>query len=324
MSLRTNRNLGPHTTGPESIFELKQWLTTGHGGTKFWTVTMSGDGLSAYSGTGDVITHSGTGANGLNNANAWFVLKDPDSNREIIFHRATNHYTWNFFYLRGASFSGGAAATPATHANKKSWMNARAAGPILCFPTSGSWYFHICCEGDTPEGNVYPFWAIGRVSGSGLPAAAFIMDCVVDALSPAGDDDKALMLGGAYALKLDSGAYLNYSSSGAYLSGFMRWGEVNEEWSWYTLAVYQDQNGYVYPGTVPTHPEDGKLPIFPGFYWRRGATTNGVKGQSHMIRYKPSLSMGDWGDTMYDGTDYYLVVDHVLLRGWPDSTGPAI
>ncbi len=327
MSLRVNRNLGPFTTGPQSIFALKQWLTTSHGGTKFWSVVASGDGLAAYSSTGDVITHSGSGANGLDNNNAWFVLRDPDDNREILFHRGAPNYLWYLWYLRGEHFdtTSAGAAIPATHGNKKSWMGARATpGPFSLFPSSGSWYFHICCEGDTPEGNVYPFWAVARVSGSGAAASALILDCVLDALSPATDSDKAVLLSNSGVLQHDSGAFLGYANSSACLSGYMRFGEANVEWSWYTLAFYGDNSSNYYPGTVPTHPEDGKFPILPGFYWRRGATTNGVKGQSKLITYKPSTTLAAFGDTMYDGTDYHLMVDHVLLRGWPDATGPLI
>ncbi len=42
-----------------------------------WTVIASGDGLSAMSLTGDVFTHSFTGANGFANMRSWFVIREP-------------------------------------------------------------------------------------------------------------------------------------------------------------------------------------------------------------------------------------------------------
>lgn len=39
-----------------------------------WTVRCSGDGLSAYGSSSDIITHAGSGANGISNNLAWYVI----------------------------------------------------------------------------------------------------------------------------------------------------------------------------------------------------------------------------------------------------------
>lgn len=332
MSFRVNRNLGPFTSGAQSMFAMKQWLCTSHPGTKHWAVEASGDGLSAYNPSGDVILSSGSGANGLDNNYAWFILRDPDSVRRLLFWRSIVHYQWYWWYKRDGAFDlrkddgnpcdandpPGAVYNP----GRKTFMNNRTAGPINVFPNGYSWYTHICCEGDTPEGTVYPFWMISRYSGTGVSAGAFIMDCVVDALSPAGDDDKAILLGTAGALSA-VGSYLSYNSSSGFFSGYMRYGESNEEWAQFAMPYYYDANGFIIPDSYGAHPEDGKYPVLPSFYWRYGGTA-GVKGQSHMLRWRPSSGMAAFGDTLYDGTEYYLIADQLLLRGWPDSTGPLV
>lgn len=322
MSFRVNRNLGPHTTGPQSIFALLQWLTSTHGGTKFWTVTRSGDGTTG--GAGNYITHSGSGAGGLDNSNAWFVLRDPDGNREILFQRTSSGHTyWNLFYSKGCLFTGGTGSSRATATDEKSWMQNRQAGPIALF-TGSSWYCHICCEGDTAEGNAYPFWMICRQTGggAGAAAAAVLMDCVVDALSPSGDADKVILMGTSSALGHVTGAYLSYPSY-SHLNSYMRYGHSGsgEEWGEMLMPFLTD-GANKYPGSVGTNPEDSKYPILPQFVWRMSGTA-GLKGQTHLLRYKPHTAMAI-GDVAYDGTDYYLVADDVLLRGWPDSTLPSV
>lgn len=318
MSLRVNRNIGPCTTGPQAVFALKQWLTSTHGGTKFWTVTRSGDGTTG--GSGDYITHSGSGAGGLNNNDAWFVLRDPDGNREILFQRSSSGSAyWKLLYSKGCMFTGGTGSSRATATDEKSWLKLRAAGPSSIF-TGSSFYCHVCCEGDTPDGDVYPFWMICRQSGSGLVASSFVLDSVIDALSPAADDDKAVLMGTNENLRHDGGTYFAYPTY-SQLSSFMRYGKSGEEWGELLMPYYFDGVNK-YPGVLGTNPEDGKYPILPSFLWRMSGTT-GIKGQANLIRYKPHALI-NYGDVLYDGTDYYLVVDDILLRGWPDSTLPSV
>lgn len=73
-------------THAESIFEIKSFLT----GEPGWTVVSSGDGISNYDATGgSAITSAGVGAKGLNNNNAWFIIKSPSgiSDKYLCFQR---------------------------------------------------------------------------------------------------------------------------------------------------------------------------------------------------------------------------------------------
>ena len=54
------------------LFRMKELLVNAG-----WKVMMSGDGLSLYSATGDVITSPGDGAGGMDNPRAWYRLQSP-------------------------------------------------------------------------------------------------------------------------------------------------------------------------------------------------------------------------------------------------------
>lgn len=67
--------IGSHTAGVASggrkvAYYIKTQLKLAG-----WEVTASGDGAGNYSTFGDVITSSGTGANGVDNASSWFCMK---------------------------------------------------------------------------------------------------------------------------------------------------------------------------------------------------------------------------------------------------------
>jgi hypothetical protein len=321
MTLRVSRNMGPYGTVPLGIYDWKEFLKA-TGGTKNWSVVMSGDGLAAFSGTGDVITSGANGANGLDNSGAWFVLEDPDSNRQILVQRDTVAYRFEYWYSKGKLFTGGSAATRATATDEKSFMQNRLAN-YTTYPSTGiSFYMHIVAEGDTPEGNVYPFWCVMRFTATGNPFGVIMMDCVDDSLSPAADSDKAILMTAANQnLFYNSGAIVGNDTVSSYPSAYMRYGQVNEEWNAIAYMAYWASVVRV-PAGLAANPEDSKFAVLPCFVARTSGVTNGIKGQSHLMRYRPTGF--SYGDVVFDGTDYFLVVDDFMMRGWPDSTGPTI
>jgi hypothetical protein len=92
-------------TCAEAIFNLKTLLKTAG-----WTVTKSSDGLT-YNASGDQISHGGTGANGMFNSLAWFVIQMPGNTRAFCIQRhvsvvSYSHY-WRIKYSKAAGFTGG-------------------------------------------------------------------------------------------------------------------------------------------------------------------------------------------------------------------------
>lgn len=83
-----------------------------------WTVTASSDGTTLNA-SGDQITHDGTGAGGMRNLRAWFVIQQPGAlPRQFCFQRSsdavgTNSGNWRIKYSAGPStgFVTGATAT---------------------------------------------------------------------------------------------------------------------------------------------------------------------------------------------------------------------
>ena len=106
------------TYANEQIGMLFAFKTTAKAGG--WTVTRSGDGASLSSLTGDILTNQAdTGAveGSLYNTDAWFVLQDPDGNREYCFQCrgfGVGPYSWRVIYSRAAGFTGGGDAARAT------------------------------------------------------------------------------------------------------------------------------------------------------------------------------------------------------------------
>ena len=89
------------------VFNLKRALKA-----RSWVVTQSSDGLT-YNSTGDQITGSDTGANGLDNSKAWFVIRSPDSKIWWTFQRDTTAAAGNVYLWRvKISISAPASGSP--------------------------------------------------------------------------------------------------------------------------------------------------------------------------------------------------------------------
>lgn len=87
-----------------AVFDLKTLLKTAG-----WTVPQSSDGLT-YNGSGDQISHGGAGANGMDNASAWFVVQMPGSSRSFCLQRYNSSgygSYWRVKYSKAAGFTGG-------------------------------------------------------------------------------------------------------------------------------------------------------------------------------------------------------------------------
>ena len=80
-----------------------------------WIVKASGDGLSAFSSSSDVITGPGSGANGMGNTSAWFRIRMPAINgitREFVFQMSdTSGDIGALWYSYSAGFTGGSPSS---------------------------------------------------------------------------------------------------------------------------------------------------------------------------------------------------------------------
>ncbi len=100
MAWTFNVNTVP-TTGAAAIFALKTLMKAAG-----WTVPRSSDGTT-YNAAGDQITLATSGAGGMANNSAWFVLQHPSHTRQYVFQRGTNNTVWRAKYSPAAGFTGG-------------------------------------------------------------------------------------------------------------------------------------------------------------------------------------------------------------------------
>ena len=108
MALVTSIGFPSGNGGQQRLFLLKEFLKT-----VGWTVTSSGDGLSLFSGSGDVISNGGSGAGGLQNTRAWFAIRSPDGVNAFTFQTVTatsSNYS-RVKWSPGGTFTGGNATT---------------------------------------------------------------------------------------------------------------------------------------------------------------------------------------------------------------------
>lgn len=306
------------SNGSEVMYHFLKLLTT-HAGTN-WTCETSGDGLSAYSASGDVFTSSGSGANGLANTDAWFVLRDPGGRREIMVQRHNNDSQWRLLYSALDKFTGGtpSATVAPTATDEQGWNN----GPL----TTDQWVFftgpyitHIGCE-DSADGNTYPFWMLSRIQGTGATGGFMMMDAVKDASSPVEDLDKCYLLATRNNLYGNSGAYISHNTASMGV-GWQRMNEVDEEYD--RLSVMRGYyTGLAMPGLLGTNPNSGDGVRIPGFLGRYTGTLQGPKGELLTMSFKTTSDI--YGTLYYDGVNYYVIADEIILGGWPDATLPSI
>ena len=196
----------------------------------------------------------------------------------------------------------------------------------LSYPYTGSFYMQTVVEGDTPQDDAYPGWMLMRYVTSGNPWGLLMFNCATAASALVADSDKMVFCAlEADALNWNSGGYLGYTTTNSHQYCYQRYGEADEDFNKVgALMYYHDSTQQHLPDNAAANPEDAKYPLLPVFLVvdHIGAV-HGMKGQSHMWRWNPASAL-TYGDVVYDGTEYWLVSNDVVLRGWPDSTGPTV
>lgn len=183
-----------------AVYQLKQLLKQAG-----WTVTKSGDGMSAYSPSGDVITHGGTGANGMNNNGSWFVIRQPFTRgaaREFCFHKASGatNQSVRWTYSKAAGFTGGSpgASTPPTATDGVQMYS------IMEQPVGSA---HMMAE--TSGG--FGFWLAAYNASRGV-RGAIVFDPLVEGTYPASDvDPYVLYAAGSHTYSM--ALYVNQTTS---------------------------------------------------------------------------------------------------------------
>lgn len=306
------------TDGPGAIFRLKKLLKT-----VGWTVPMSSDG-STYNPSGDQITHSGSGAGGMNNLSAWFRIQDPGGQREYLFQRDTSAERLKWHYSTSAKFVGGSPnATTLPTATDTKGLVEESTGSVIMFPLGATVRAHIAAQ-DTAVGGVYSWWLVAYFSSS---FRTFMFCEAIDPESTNNDSDLALHSGAALT---PTGAIIRNNTPGATaFFGWMDYGGAHEEWKGITALRYEINGGNLFQpaaaaDTMYTDPHDTLVKLLPIHWFRHPyeGSSPGYKGIGKYMRWNPRVSTFAYTDLVLVGSEYYLVWYDFLLPGWPDATAP--
>lgn len=298
----------------EFLFCLKELLKAAG-----WTAVKSGDGLSAYSATTDILTATGTGANGCNNPGAWILMQMPTVgglNRQMLFRQGTttnnrdNGY-FNAVYSASGVFTGGAANTrpnaidgifvPSTVEGYTTSTDSRT-NDNLFNAVANSLTFNMAADDGTTAGAKYGFFVTANATGnSSSIAGAIFLDPMVANSYDASDSDPYVVCAsynsGAFGISNDAAGYMTIPRA------IYKRGAANEYGS-VVLAmqpgphITSNSSSTTVLGNLPINPLSGKDDIFPVFYGRVNnrfsSTRCFLKGQSSLLRCQgQARSVGD-------------------------------
>jgi hypothetical protein len=157
----------------DTFYNLKQLMKSAG-----WTVLSSSDGTT-YSSSADIISSAGSGANGMNNNNAWFRITDPALTREFVFQNKPSSGTMFAVikYSRQTKFNGGTpSATNLPTTGGGDGVVILGSGGDVASPTavafastSGSAArIHLICESSPINGVYYWHLAVYQTTTSTL------------------------------------------------------------------------------------------------------------------------------------------------------------
>lgn len=304
-------NIGPNKNAPSAIFALKELLKA-----VGWSVISSSDGTT-YNASGDQVTHDGSGANGMNNNNAWFRIQDPGVLREYVFQRGTIHYSWKWIYSASDKFTGGTpSATVIPTATDQQGLARNATTFQTMFPT-GAFYTQIAAQSAAHNG-VYAWWLIAS-EGNVSPPEQTCMCCdSMDSAYSTSDNDPCIHYGSDDYPVLGN-ICTSSASSTDNIKGWMKYGVAGEEWGGLTGNYYYNSAGWV-PSYGQPNPHNGKLPLLPIPFFRHTSTGSviGFKGVAKYMRWCPHVSI-NYPTVLADTSDNYVVFGDLCFPGIPDG-----
>lgn len=302
----------------EAIYDLKQTMKLAG-----YTVRGSGDGISAHSAVGDIITSPGTGANGMNNTNAWFTIRQgtggsaPFSGvREWTFQRSTSSQVW-FCEYSGPNTTfdqstGTATVRPVgvTAGEVKSFTPNAGADSILPANTLFTYQIRV---GDSAEDfhwylQCYPF-------GGGITnGRVMFLPMASNSITPTEDDPFVMCATQSNLLRATIASNNNCNMFGWQgKNGVINtWAEINAPYLSNTSA------GACIPTGIPTNPTNQEDDSIPMLWARRaGLGAGGMKGMTTKMRW--SGTVRETG-AVFDASNY-INFDDVNMP-WDASTIP--
>lgn len=312
-------------TGNDVIFDFKQFMKSASPSGPGWSIVSSGDGLAAFSSTGDIITTASSGAGGLDNTGAWFVLRCPDGLREFLWQRGTNSGSWLILYSRALHFSGGNATTRAAaldagvvlgstdvpaSAVASTHLNNNTLGVIT----------HYCAD----DADGYSFYYFGYLQGTLASAyGGLVFDELQDGTFQDGyeEDPRIIYVAAGASNNNWSNAGISSSSTNTTFGrcvGYMFTGTIYETFGTISGIGYVSDVG---TGTPPEIPPLGGTNLFslkdqllPIFYLRINTLSGGTgfKGAGKNMKWK-SNNRGTAQTLSLNSSNDHIVINTVVL-----------
>lgn len=267
--------------GTIALFRLKQLMKSAG-----WTVPRSGDGLT-YFPSSDGITSGNSGAGGLQNTNAWFVIQMPlanSVNRQFMFQMTgyspgvNGSTSVTIKYSYSAGFTGGSpsATIAPTATDGYTLLNNSAL-------FAGEFAFRMVAAAD----NVAPYGVyMGSytVGGANQCQGAFLVDPMISGTFNVADVDP-------YVFYADGSAGYNLSSVNTKAQCWIKKGLSGEGFMAVTAVPYQTASQNVFPTTLGYNSHTGLEDTAP-ILWARNSVLgapSGVKGYSSLARYSANI-----------------------------------
>jgi hypothetical protein len=161
-----------------------------------WTVPSSGDGVSTYSASSDVITVRGTGAGGIYNSGAWFRLAK--AGVELLVQTSASGNTWRIAYSPAAGFTGGSpGANNTPDAADQVFLLGGGTGAS---PSYAIWFgnstLDVFAAGADQDDDSTAFWLAGWITADvGTVRGALFCDVMRDGYPVTDPDPRVLCCG---------------------------------------------------------------------------------------------------------------------------------
>jgi hypothetical protein len=287
-----------------------------------WTVPKSSDG-SVYNASGDQISTGGSGAGGMDNAKAWFVIQMPGCNRSFCFQRqnstgANSSYQWRVKYSATGGFSGGSPAilvTPSATDEKVLFGSGTDASPNFSSffnqTTDGAFRYNAFADDTAP----YGFAAWNWTNTTGANGHALALDPVANADSS--DTDPYIIHASNNTDAWQRARFINNTTGqmaawiGASFRSFLDSTALNG-------SCCPEYTGWGY-GVV--NPWSGKDDILPIMVYSNPGSWKGILTLPRAVNV-PGRVAGDLFTVVSTGD--WVVVSPTITLPWPSGTTPTI
>lgn len=269
-------------TGPAAMFKMKTLMVSAG-----WVVKSSGDGLAAFSSTGDVITTGAAGAGGWANTSAWVRIQMPSANgvtRELILQRNATNLIWTIRYSYSAGFTGG---SPSATVLPTATDSASIFANTTLFAADNSYRFNAAVDNAAP----YGFWMGAFPIGGGNPSGgAFVMTPLT--FTAAEDIDP-------YVFYVSGGGSAYLATDMFALKSWIIKGDINETFQSIGAVRYFQNDGtgvFSIPSGIGTNPHTANDDVFPiPMGWNtQNLWPSGWKGFSTILKWNgPAKTTGD-------------------------------